>query len=254
MTYDGGIQAMFMDNESGVITERPSLHPRQWRCPYCRGVFRESKGRRCPACGRALRFPRRFLMPPDDIERQRLVRMARDRHNERQALRRKAMRSLGLSRRSWLIMALAALVLLGVLLPYRYAHRNANSAADPSKEVRAVQSLWALRTALEGYRDDCGRYPLPEEGLPALVQAPDVSGWRGPYIDLLRPDPWHVPFHYSESNGTVVLYSSGPDRRDGTPDDLIAPRPDYTLLKQRNADTHAQRYATPPSFSVRLKE
>lgn len=201
-----------------------------------------------------MRFPRRYTMHSDDIERQRLARMARERHNERQAQRRKALRSLGISRRSWLIMGLAALVLLGVLLPFHDARRKSRAQPEPSKEVRAVRSLWALRTALEGFRDDCGRYPSLEEGLQALVTPLDINGWKGPYIDLLRLDPWHTPFQYDATQGTVMLYSCGADRTAGTADDIPAPRPDYTLLQQRKADDNGQRRIPPQEFSIKLRE
>lgn len=205
------------------------------RCPYCRSMFAQPDGNRCPNCARTMRIPLRFQMHPADIERQRLIRMARDRYNERQALRRKALRSLGFSRRSWMIIALACLILLGVALPFHYAQHKTPIASPHTKEVRATESLWALRTALECFRQDCNRYPTAAEGLRALVVPPDIPGWRGPYIDLLRLDPWRRPYDYVLTSDQVSLSSAGPDGTAGTPDDLAAPRPDYTLLKQRNA-------------------
>jgi len=42
------------------------------------------------------------------------------------------------------------------------------------------------------------RYPTAEEGLKALVEAPagEENKWRGPYIKLLRADPWKSPYQY----------------------------------------------------------
>lgn len=232
----------------------PSLPAQKVRCPYCRHVFTDDGGYRCPACARMMRFPLRLRMHPADIEKQRLARMARERHNERQALRRKSIRSLGISRRSWMIMGLAALVLLGVALPFRYAERHAALSPAPSKEVRAVQSLWALRTALEAFREDCGRYPADTEGLQALAMPPDVPGWAGPYIDMLRPDPWHRPYCYHVTNNIVVLCSAGPDGIEGTPDDIGAPGPDYTVLARHKAESTNKPSVRPSEFFIKLQE
>jgi len=235
-------------------TGDPDLPAQKVRCPYCQHVFADDGGYRCPACSRTMRFPLRFRMRPADIEKQRLARMARERYNERQALRRKSMRSLGISRRSWMIMGLAALVLLGVALPFRYAEHEAGLSPAPSKEVSATKSLWALRTALEAFREDCGRYPTAAEGLHALAMPPDVPGWAGPYIDLLRPDPWRRPFYYHVTNDTVSLYSAGPDGTEGTPDDILAPRPDHTILDQRKRDKAAGIGRKPADYAVKLQE
>ena len=42
------------------------------------------------------------------------------------------------------------------------------------------------------------RYPTMDEGLKVLVEAPagEDKKWRGPYIKLLRPDPWGNPYQY----------------------------------------------------------
>ena len=248
-----------MANESSLppappAADAPALPAQKVRCPYCRHVFTDDGGYQCPACSRTMRFPLRLRMHQNDIEKQRLARMARDRYNERQALRRKAMRSLGISRRSWMIMGLAALVLLGIALPFRYAERQSALAPAPSKEVRAVTSLWSVRTALEEFREDCGRYPSEAEGLQTLAMPPDVPGWAGPYIDMLRPDPWHRPYCYHVTSNTVSLCSAGPDGIEGTPDDIKTPQPDYTVLARRKTEKAEKPEGKPSEFSVKLKE
>ena len=42
------------------------------------------------------------------------------------------------------------------------------------------------------------RYPTTEEGLNVLITAPagDESKWRGPYVKMLRADPWGNPYQY----------------------------------------------------------
>lgn len=154
-----------------------------------------------------------------------------------------------------MLICLAALVLLGILLPTQYARGRVRTAPAPSHEVRAIKSLWSLRTALEGYHDDCGHYPSTDEGLQALVEPPTgVSGWRGPYIDLLRPDPWHNPFHYGlTTNGTLTLFSTGPDGKPDTGDDIPAPRPDLSILKQRRKALASGGAQPAPDYTVSLK-
>jgi general secretion pathway protein G len=67
-------------------------------------------------------------------------------------------------------------------------------------KISAAKSMVAeLESALERYNVHMDRYPSTEEGLKALVDAPagDESKWRGPYIKMLRNDPWGNPFQYS---------------------------------------------------------
>jgi type II secretion system protein G len=103
----------------------------------------------------------------------------------------------------------------------------------PPKVDRTRRELIVLRTALEWFRAHCQRYPSDAEGLKALVRNPNAPGWQGPYIDRLPPDVWTHPFVYSCTSGQVRLLSLGPDGLAGTPDDLIAPPPDYKELLDR---------------------
>ena len=65
------------------------------------------------------------------------------------------------------------------------------------------------------------RYPTTEEGLKVLVEAPagEESKWRGPYITLLRPDPWGNPYQYripgNHHPSGFDLWSRGADGADG---------------------------------------
>ena len=51
---------------------------------------------------------------------------------------------------------------------------------------------------MERFYVQMDRYPTTEEGLKVLVEAPAGSEnkWRGPYIKMLRNDPWGNPFQY----------------------------------------------------------
>ena len=70
-------------------------------------------------------------------------------------------------------------------------------------------------------------YPTTGQGLQALhVQPRDLAEpakWRGPYVRIanIPPDGWSNPFVYRRLNhDQFELYSSGPDGKDGTEDDV----------------------------------
>jgi len=78
----------------------------------------------------------------------------------------------------------------------------------------------SLKTILNMYSNDCGRFPTTEEGWNALIKPKDGGppGWHGPYFDPpeLPKDPWHHPYGYrfpSAHNNTngFDLYSCGWD-------------------------------------------
>ena len=55
-----------------------------------------------------------------------------------------------------------------------------------------------VRTPLMSYRMNIGGYPTTDQGLKALIKAPEGVGrrWKGPYIDELPLDPWGRPYEY----------------------------------------------------------
>ena len=79
-----------------------------------------------------------------------------------------------------------------------------------------------LKTALVPYRLDIGNYPSTEEGLKALVKAPNgkEKKWKGPYLEVseVPADPWDNPYKYKfpgtkNVNGAqgYDVWSLGPD-------------------------------------------
>lgn len=74
-----------------------------------------------------------------------------------------------------------------------------------------------IQKALDMFYTDCGFYPSTEQGLNALVQAPDgCSNW-GPdsYLKNIPKDPWGSDFIYENQNGSPFLMSYGEDKREG---------------------------------------
>ena len=79
----------------------------------------------------------------------------------------------------------------------------------------AKQSIARIGGILDLYKLDVGGYPTTEEGLTALVKAPDrATNWNGPYLKGDVPnDPWGHPYTYrspsSRSERDYDLCSSG---------------------------------------------
>lgn len=189
------------------------------RCPYCHKTFVQDT--HCPHCEKA------FVVPPKlrkttFRERQRM----RDRIAREFARQRRdqiAPEDLRLGRRPAVLGSiLLALLLIGGLLVGR-----ANRIIAPvevqrfSREAQAERELYALKAALERFREATGRYPTDEEGLKALVVDPGVPGWSGNYVNVVKPDPWRTPYRYALTPDGPELRSCGPDRQPFTPDDIL---------------------------------
>lgn len=82
-------------------------------------------------------------------------------------------------------------------------------------------------TPLMDYRLNTQSFPTTEQGLRALIAAPDnVAGWNGPYLKTAAVplDPWGHEYHYvfpGTHNPTGYdCWSDGPDGVSGTADDI----------------------------------
>ncbi len=84
----------------------------------------------------------------------------------------------------------------------------------------------SLSTPMMTFKLAMGRYPTTEEGLNALLQAPDGTEdrWTGPYVRDLPKDPWGNPYQYAcpatKSKDGYDIWSMGPDGKSGTDDDI----------------------------------
>ncbi len=81
---------------------------------------------------------------------------------------------------------------------------------------------------LTTFQTSMGGYPTTEEGLQALVTPPSINAerWRGPYVkdSALLNDSWGTPYFYRSPGvhnpRSYDIWSAGPDRREGTNDDI----------------------------------
>jgi len=90
-----------------------------------------------------------------------------------------------------------------------------------AKVSTAKANLAEIESALERLYIHLDRYPTMEEGLKVLVEAPvtDDKKWRGPYVKVLRPDPWGNPYQYRHPGihhpTSFDLWSRGADGAEG---------------------------------------
>ena len=86
--------------------------------------------------------------------------------------------------------------------------------------------------ALSRFKLDMGRFPTDEEGLPALWSSDvledeeEMVNWKGPYLESPSPrDRWNSEWVYhnpseERGEGFYDIISLGPDREEGTEDDI----------------------------------
>jgi general secretion pathway protein G len=101
---------------------------------------------------------------------------------------------------------------------------------DSAKVSTAKTEVSNLSAGLDLFKYDVGRYPTTEEGLGALISAPEgVENWNGPYIKKTTKlnDPWGHPYNYKypgTHGGEFDLYSYGahPDTAKNDEKPLVA--------------------------------
>lgn len=88
-----------------------------------------------------------------------------------------------------------------------------------NSRVNAAEAQIAqLRSALDIFLIETGRYPSEQEGLIALVENNNqIPGWNGPYLrdGNLPADPWGGAYIYVLDQGQVRIRTLGADLRPG---------------------------------------
>ena len=90
-----------------------------------------------------------------------------------------------------------------------------------AKVSAAKSNVAELESALERFYIHLDRHPTSEEGLKALLEAPsgEEKKWHGPYIKMLRADPWGHPYQYRSPGvhhpTSFDVWSRGADGADG---------------------------------------
>jgi general secretion pathway protein G len=128
-----------------------------------------------------------------------------------------------------LLEILVVLAIIGLLVGL--AVKNVDRIfGDSQASVAKIFVNDSIKTSLVRYRIDLGDFPSTAEGLEALVTPPAARAdrWRGPYIEApggrLPLDPWGEPYVYRypgvNNRGSYDIFSKGPDRIEGTADDI----------------------------------
>ena len=139
---------------------------------------------------------------------------------KRRMMRRRSRRRQGFTLME-VLLVLIILVLIGGTASLFVINMQRGAFVDAAKN-----QINQFQQALDLYRLHVGMYPSEQQGLNALVASPgDLSSptkWRGPYMKTTIPnDPWETPYKYRViSAEQVQITSAGPDKTEGTADDI----------------------------------
>lgn len=115
----------------------------------------------------------------------------------------------------FILVTLAGLAVVAVTGQQKEAQRKA-----------AFTYVHLLKGAMNRYTLDVGRPADNNEGLGALINRPaDAGTWGGPYLEVSATDrdPWGNQYQYAspgKDGRDFDIWSFGPDRMDGTADDI----------------------------------
>ena len=125
-----------------------------------------------------------------------------------------------------LIELMVVVIILGILA--LYIGPKIMGEPEKAKRVKAKMDIATLETALKMYKLDNGVYPSTEQGLQALVEAPETGvipkKWRkGGYLEKnkVMKDPWGNEFVYISPglHGDFDIISYGLDGVPGGEDE-----------------------------------
>jgi len=122
---------------------------------------------------------------------------------------------------------MAMLIIIGLLATLVVT--KVTSKIDQARITTTKANLKILSSAVNQFRMDTGQFPSEDMGLLDLIeQPPDVIIWEpGGYLETtdLPLDGWGMDFKYEpypESGKQFAIRSSGPDKEEGTEDDLLS--------------------------------
>ena len=121
-----------------------------------------------------------------------------------------------------LIELLVVIVILGILASLAVP-KLAGRTEDARFEAARADIQGGIALALDLYEVDFGKYPI---SLEELVRRPSESErWKGPYLKRGIPkDPWGNLYIYrfpgTQNTDTYDLLSIGPDKKEGTGDEI----------------------------------
>ena len=89
-----------------------------------------------------------------------------------------------------------------------------------SKTKAAKVQIEDLSATMDMYKLDAGSYPTSQQGLQALIEAPDnAKRWNGPYLSKSKIplDPWQNEYHFVSpgEHGKFDIFTYGADDKEG---------------------------------------
>lgn len=125
-----------------------------------------------------------------------------------------------------LIEIMLVLSIIAVLLAAGIRYLTGN--LDTAREIRVKGDLEAITIQLQTYEMQNLFKPTTEQGLQALITMPTTEPKPTRWRQLLKKeallDPWGSPYKYANPGkhnpSSFDLYSIGPDRIEGTSDDM----------------------------------
>ncbi|RFC50657.1 MAG: general secretion pathway protein G [Verrucomicrobia bacterium] len=141
---------------------------------------------------------------------------------------RPARRDSGMASRAFtLLEIMIALAILALLVGLAVTNLDTifGNAQGTTAKLFVSESI---KLPLSSYRIAMGDYPSTAEGLQALITAPasKADSWHGPYFSdpKIPVDPWGETYVYKypgvHNPKGYDIYSKGPDKQDGTADDI----------------------------------
>jgi general secretion pathway protein G len=116
-----------------------------------------------------------------------------------------------------LIEIMVVILILGLLATI--VVQSLRGATDKAKRVKAQADIAEIKTGLDRFYLDAGSYPTSDQGLAALVAAPqsgNSSNYEaGGYLQSIPKDPWGNPYFYQSDGNSYVLKSFGADGAEG---------------------------------------
>ena len=122
-----------------------------------------------------------------------------------------------------LLEIMVVLLIIGLLLAVVAGGINGFQA---SAEIQASSAkVQSIQAQLTSFKSLAGQYPTSAQGLMALHKNPGVKRWTQMVKDEADlKDPWGNSFLYrypgTHNPASYDVWSSGPDRQDGTDDDI----------------------------------
>ncbi len=130
------------------------------------------------------------------------------------------------TRRAFTLMEVMLAIAMISLLAFLVVSNVDTLMTSSQKKIATTFVNDSLSTPLMAFKLSVGRYPTTEEGLNALVTAPDSlkDRWEGPYARVIQNDPWGNPYQYRcpavKSSDGYDVWSMGADGQSDTDDDI----------------------------------